>query len=107
VKERLNYPAATVAFLLTYAVLYANRLPTLIYLPQRGTFCLFVAPRGTDATIAMLWYGWVISGVLGGLLGAVIFPAHLAQRVWRIAWFAAPLLMGYAVYHESHYFGWR
>jgi hypothetical protein len=81
-RPRLSPPAFTVGFCCTYVVLFALNRPLFLYYPLHGDFTWgWQVTNGAGP--AIVWYGFMTSATVIGLLSAVCLPSATIERVFR------------------------
>jgi len=94
---------ATLGALIVYVLATTSRvLPLLVYLPRTGTW--HVGDVAGEPGIR--WYGWLLWGLIGGVVGALAGRTVRERAPWWTAWGPAAIaLIGLAI-AERHWFRW-
>lgn len=106
VTGKLRGVAFTGLFCLVYAAVYAPKIPTLVFYPQAGVMRFGAPPPGGELGIAMFWFGWVVTALVGAAALAWLMPARWVRHSgWlMLSWLAPFLLSFYVIVHEWHWF---
>ena len=87
------FPIFSIAFSLIYFYgIYTGNGP-IHYYPMLNQWTLDVLPASPDPGPVMMWYGWVINGIVGGAIIAalaLLLPRDLVNRLWD-RWLWAPV----------------
>ena len=73
------------------------------YYPLVKEFHLDAQPK--SAGPAMMYYGWMATAAIAGLVVAAIVPKRLAARLWSgLAWAVPVALIAFTLFYEKHWF---
>lgn len=92
--------AFTLFFGIGYALTLIYNWALFRYYPLAGRFSLVDIP-GRELGPAMSWYGWIAYALIIGLVGAVVIPKKVADRIWIGVFWLLPLAMLAAGYYRE------
>jgi hypothetical protein len=80
---------------ITYTLAYYFNWPLFRYYPAVNQISWHAQSPTAGASI--LWYGWLATAVLAGVVIAVVLPTHWVKRVWDDIQWSIPLGLVIAV----------
>jgi hypothetical protein len=91
---------AVVAAIVTYTAAVVLDLPAYLYFPRLARWGL----AAISGEPAIHWYGWLIDGLLGGVLGMAIGRPFRRRPSWHLVWPLALVALALLGLHERHWF---
>jgi len=91
---------ATVAYVLAYNFNWA----LFRYYPLLNQVSLEALPAKTSGP-TMMYYGWIATALIAGLIAALIVPNKIAAKLpSSVAWVVPLLLVAFTLVYEKHWF---
>ena len=91
---------ATVAYVLAYNFNWA----LFRYYPLLNKVSLEALPAKTSGP-TMMYYGWMATAAIAGLIAALIVPSKIAAKLpSSVAWVVPLLLVAFTLVYEKHWF---
>jgi hypothetical protein len=95
-------PVFSAAFAVLYVLAMNFNLALLTYFPRTHGFAALAASPTAESGVAMYWYGWLLTALLGSVVVSGICslaPDRLSARVWSgWSWLIPTAMVGALVY---------
>src|SRR5262245_39948583 len=100
VEESAASWGATVGAIVTYTASVTLGLPAALFFPRLARWGVAAIPGEP----AIHWYGWLIDGLLGAVLGMAIGRPFRGRPSWHLVWPLATIALLLLAAHERHWF---
>src|SRR5579862_9412677 len=98
-----SFAVFSIVATIVYALAYNFGWQLFRYYPLVYEFRL--GPQPKEAGPAMMYYGWIATAAIAGLVAALVVPKSWAARLWSgWSWLVPLATVLFTLYYEKHWF---